>query len=1679
MKKRYSSRKFLSLFLILFLAVGNVWAEDVTWEGPYGNFVTKKLSDNKTEITITQSTGSSSKTISCIKSSKQSYLSINGSGKYLKFIAPTGYTITNIQMVWMSGAANQALPILFGEEISAIGTVETKDNAVTITNGGFKMTSVIATNGGNNCDLPDNIVLPTGTKEVMIGRSGAYNNTDYATIGNVAATVKFRLAGSSGYFNTGVGTGSTPFIGRVVLTVVPEVSCDAANLTASNITSNGNQEAGTGITFSKVGTPASGDTWYWQTSATGTDKTYSASSSYTTATTAGSYTVYLRAYNSESDCWGTAASMTNTIYPAPSAMIHNTFAVNAAWGSTIATQDKANITNLNAMAAVGQSVGTGSDKAGLTQKIPSQSSEDPDKYMSLSFNVAAGKQLNVTSVVFDEQPITKTGTFKVSISDNQGSVTKTQTIASGSAGAPHTLTLDDDIVGSFKGTVTVKVWAYGWSDGYRFGNYFYVNGTIEEVEPPVTTTYTVTYNANGGSGEMAKTTNEIVTSTFTAPNGKMFKEWNTASDGNGTSYAAGEEVTDNLNLYAIWKDIQNFDVKFYPGYGENTQIGETQSVILDGKAEKPADPTREGYRFVGWSTDGTEANIKTIEDYVIIEATTFIAVWKQVYTVSFDLQGHGDAIDPQDIISGEKATKPADPIAIGYDFGGWFTDAACTAGNEFDFETPITAATELFAKWTEFEGCALLYPALNGDALHVGDNVSVQSGSKGATIAIVGMKADGSSIAYSTNGLSLNGGSADVISVTLNSDMAVGTKISVTLIAASTGSRGLNLLNSTGGSVAGGTKLGWDDATTGAEATFSYTVTASDGLDGTNIFRLQRSNSVYLKCLKVESCGAAITYHNLTSAVNIAGKGTVTLGASTVRECSTTTAEYSAIDPLYEFVNWTVSGAGASVADATANPATITVGTEDAVVTLNLRLIPIKFTVEYYDGATAMGTEQVVVNEHPTASEIVTAKRGYVFEGWATSSTATASDVINLNTITSDVATAIPLYAIYTAVPCVSEGTVFSMTVTDPAGTQYEENNDFGLEIGATYLGGKAYSGSKSTTKRIGEIDTNGEYSFNKNSDVAVKVALDCALQEGDVIIFTTSTKRELKIKKVVGTDLVTTSSKKYTIPAESPLIGEYDFYLMRDNSESTFKTLKVERPYTISFDMQGHGDAIEAQKLIAGDKVVEPTAPTADGWDFKGWYKESACTNAWDFENDVVAGTMALYAKWDVHVTNDATLKSLKYGSEAIALEDGVFEYNIGLPALTASVPALTAVANSATVHSLDIVDAAAFDVDGKATSIVTVVSEDETVTNVYTVNFSKMAELPQVNVTESTTWNFSAGGSTTLTNQSDIVLANLPGINNDANFNSQALIGSFNKLEGTYFQGSQLSFTTEVAGELTITFRGTNNNERHLQVCVGDGETVVADWNYQGSGESAQQTQSVIVPAGKVTLKAFEGEVAQNARIYNMIFNATPDYIRDVRQGYYGTICLPNKGQMIGAAVYEIAYMDYKDGAPYKIYFDEILNGKMEAGVPYVFLPNEGYNQLIVTYTAIIDAPAAEVKGLCGFIGASATDEYQIPSGVGNYIIQNNQYREVLAGADARIVSNRAYIKLSEIPGYNNPLYVAPAPAPGRKRIAMGTTGAQVATGVDQVQGGEAPTKMIINGQLFILRGEKMYDAQGKLVK
>ena len=193
--------------------------------------------------------------------------------------------------------------------------------------------------------------------------------------------------------------------------------------------------------------------------------------------------------------------------------------------------------------------------------------------------------------------------------------------------------------------------------------------------------------------------------------------------------------------------------------------------------------------------------------------------------------------------------------------------------------------------------------------------------------------------------------------------------------------------------------------------------------------------------------------------------------------------------------------------------------------------------------------------------------------------------------------------------------------------------------------------------------------------------------------------------------------------------------------------------------------------------------------------------------------------------------------------------------------------------------------------------------------------------------------------------------------------------------------------------------------------------------------------------------------------------DYTRTVTEGRYGTICLPQAGQIIGATLYEVADKDDS-----KIYFDEILNGQMEAGKPYIFLPNSGESQLAVLYTSDEVKSVQPANGLVGFIGANADAEMDVP--VGKYILNANQYRLVEHAGSAKIKSYRSYIDFDAFSDSS-------MPAPGRRRISMNYYGSQVATGVENAEANEAPRKVLINGELFILRGEKMYDAKGQLVK
>ncbi len=69
------------------------------------------------------------------------------------------------------------------------------------------------------------------------------------------------------------------------------------------------------------------------------------------------------------------------------------------------------------------------------------------------------------------------------------------------------------------------------------------------------------------------------------------------------------------------------------------------------------------------------------------------------YQVNFKMNGHGEQVDPQTVGKNGKATEPTNPEKSGYIFDGWYVDKAFT--EKFDFNTPITKNTTLYAKWAK------------------------------------------------------------------------------------------------------------------------------------------------------------------------------------------------------------------------------------------------------------------------------------------------------------------------------------------------------------------------------------------------------------------------------------------------------------------------------------------------------------------------------------------------------------------------------------------------------------------------------------------------------------------------------------------------------------------------------------------------------------------------------------------------------------------------------------------------------------------------------------------------------------------------------------------------------------------------------------------------------------------
>lgn len=70
---------------------------------------------------------------------------------------------------------------------------------------------------------------------------------------------------------------------------------------------------------------------------------------------------------------------------------------------------------------------------------------------------------------------------------------------------------------------------------------------------------------------------------------------------------------------------------------------------------------------------------------------------------------------------------------------------------------------------------------------------------------------------------------------------------------------------------------------------------------------------------------------------------------------------------------------------------------------------------------------------------------------------------------------------------------------------------------------------------------------------------------------------------------------------------------------------------YTVTFNANGGVLTSDAeQNILAGGKIINPSAPTRDGYSFTGWYTDQYCTTLFDINNNYVNNNFTLYAGWN-----------------------------------------------------------------------------------------------------------------------------------------------------------------------------------------------------------------------------------------------------------------------------------------------------------------------------------------------------------------------------------------------------------------------------------------------------------------
>ena len=239
-------------------------------------------------------------------------------------------------------------------------------------------------------------------------------------------------------------------------------------------------------------------------------------------------------------------------------------------------------------------------------------------------------------------------------------------------------------------------------------------------------TYTVSYDANGGTGApqaQTKThgTDLVLSATEPTRSGYSFAGWGLSADATVPSYAPGRAYAADASatLYAVWTAVlATYTVSYDENGGSDAPQAQTKTHGTD-LTLSSAVPNRLGHSFLGWalSAGATAALYQPGATYSTNANVTLYAVWQRLsYTVSYSANGGSGAPASQTKLYGTDLVLADDqPTRAGYTFSGWGTASDDTVptyapGGVYS----ANAGATLYAVWSSVPVDRTLYYDANG-----------------------------------------------------------------------------------------------------------------------------------------------------------------------------------------------------------------------------------------------------------------------------------------------------------------------------------------------------------------------------------------------------------------------------------------------------------------------------------------------------------------------------------------------------------------------------------------------------------------------------------------------------------------------------------------------------------------------------------------------------------------------------------------------------------------------------------------------------------------------------------------------------------------------------------------------------------------------------------------------------